>query len=51
VDRIGDGVVTDIFDLGWWPTFNLADVWITLGVATVLLVAATTGTESSMTAT
>lgn len=38
VDRIGDGAVIDVFDLGWWPTFNLADVWITLGVAIVLLV-------------
>jgi signal peptidase II len=42
VDRIGDGVVVDVFDLGWWPTFNLADVWITIGVASVLLVAAMT---------
>jgi signal peptidase II len=47
VDRIGDGVVIDVFDLGWWPTFNLADVWITLGVAIVLLISATTETESS----
>lgn len=41
VDRIGDGVVVDMFDLGWWPTFNLADVWITFGVTTALLVATT----------
>ena len=50
VDRIGDGVVIDVFDLGWWPTFNLADVWITLGVAAVLLVAAKAPAEPSETA-
>lgn len=33
VDRAGDGAVTDFIDLGAWPTFNLADVAITLGVA------------------
>lgn len=47
VDRIGDGVVIDVFDLGWWPTFNLADVWITLGFAMVILLAVGTSAESS----
>jgi signal peptidase II len=37
VDRAGDGVVTDYLHTGWWPTFNLADVFITLGAATVLI--------------
>ena len=37
VDRAGDGLVTDYLHTGWWPTFNLADTWITLGAA--LLVA------------
>jgi uncharacterized protein (DUF2237 family) len=28
-----------MFDWGWWPTFNLAEVLITPGVAAVMLVA------------
>jgi signal peptidase II len=32
IDRIHEGAVTDFIDLGPWPTFNLADVEITLGV-------------------
>lgn len=39
-DRLGDGLVTDFIDLhagGWhFPTFNLADVTITLGVLLLL---------------
>ncbi|TYR63660.1 signal peptidase II [Streptomyces parvus] len=31
VDRAGDGVVTDYLHTGWWPTFNLADVFIVCG--------------------
>ena len=42
VDRIAQGAVTDFLDFhvgGWhWPTFNMADVTITVGV--VLLVGA-----------
>ena len=30
-DRAGDGVVTDYLHTGWWPTFNLADVFIVCG--------------------
>ncbi|MET9953698.1 signal peptidase II [Streptomyces sp. NPDC006339] len=30
-DRAVDGVVTDYLHTGWWPTFNLADVFIVLG--------------------
>lgn len=26
-----------MLDLGWWPAFNLADVFIVLGVAALLL--------------
>ncbi|MFQ1004351.1 signal peptidase II [Modestobacter sp. SSW1-42] len=33
-DRAGDGLVTDYLHTGWWPTFNLADVLITLGAVT-----------------
>lgn len=36
-DRAVDGVVTDYLHTGWWPTFNLADVFISLGAATVAL--------------
>ena len=36
-DRASDGVVTDYLHSGWWPTFNLADVLITLGALTFAL--------------
>ena len=32
-----DGAVTDFIDLPLWPTFNLADVSIVLGVLLLLL--------------
>lgn len=32
LDRIADGAVTDYFHTGWWPTFNLPDVYIAIGV-------------------
>jgi signal peptidase II len=32
LDRLLDGAVTDYFHTGWWPTFNLADAYITCGV-------------------
>ncbi|MFH5210137.1 signal peptidase II [Antrihabitans sp. NCIMB 15449] len=38
IDRAVDGKVTDYFHTGWWPTFNLADTYLTCGV--VLLIAA-----------
>lgn len=37
VDRAVGGTVVDFVDLGWWPSFNLADVWITVGVALLAL--------------
>ncbi|WP_051341043.1 signal peptidase II [Azospirillum halopraeferens] len=41
VDRVRQGAVTDFLDLhafGWhWPTFNVADIGITGGVAMLLL--------------
>ena len=37
VDRAGDGSVVDVIDVGWWPTFNLADVAIVTGVGLMLL--------------
>ena len=41
VDRLPDGLVTDFLDFGVgtlrWPTFNLADTFLILGVALVAL--------------
>ncbi|MCT7350711.1 MULTISPECIES: signal peptidase II [Streptomyces] len=38
IDRAGDKVVTDYLHTGWWPTFNLADVFIVCGgIAVVVL--------------
>ncbi|MGC4971647.1 signal peptidase II [Streptomyces sp. DT199] len=31
IDRAPDGQVTDYLHTGWWPTFNLADVFIVCG--------------------
>jgi signal peptidase II len=36
-DRVRDGAVTDFIDLPLWPTFNLADVAIVVGVVLLLL--------------
>ncbi len=40
-DRLPDGRVTDFLDMGWgitrWPTFNLADSFIMLGLLALLL--------------
>jgi len=38
-DRLVGGTVVDFLDLGWWPSFNVADIAITSGVALVLLAA------------
>ena len=40
IDRLGDGLVTDYIDLGWWPVFNLPDIAITTGAVLVVLQAA-----------
>ena len=37
VDRAADGRVTDYLHTGWWPTFNLADVLICVGVGLLVL--------------
>jgi signal peptidase II len=36
-DRVRDGAVTDFIDLPLWPTFNLADVAIIVGVLLLLI--------------
>ncbi len=42
VDRMLDGRVTDFLDFGWgptrWPTFNLADSFIVVGVLLLLFI-------------
>jgi signal peptidase II len=38
VDRIRDGAVTDFVKLPAWPAFNVADMAITAGVITLLIV-------------
>ena len=37
LDRAEGGTVVDMLHLGWWPTFNLADVSITLGCIVLLI--------------
>ena len=37
VDRLRLGYVTDFLDLDYWPSFNLADTFIVVGVAALLL--------------
>jgi signal peptidase II len=39
VDRVREGFVTDFVKLPYWPAFNVADLAITLGVLSLLLVA------------
>lgn len=36
IDRVRLGHVTDFLDLGFWPAFNLADMFIVTGVAILL---------------
>jgi signal peptidase II len=45
VDRIRNGYVTDFIHLSHWPTFNLADTFIVIGV--LLLVVGLGRTERS----
>jgi len=37
VDRIEAGSVVDLLHTGWWPTFNLADVSLNIGIGLLLL--------------
>ncbi len=36
LDRLFLGAVTDLFDLGWWPVFNVADSALVVGVLTLV---------------
>lgn len=33
LDRLAGGGVIDMLHTGWWPTFNLADIFIVVGVS------------------
>ena len=37
IDRAGDGRVTDYLHTGWFPTFNLADVFVVIGAAALVV--------------
>ena len=47
VDRAIGGSVIDFLDLGWWPTFNLADIFLSVG--SLLLVVASLRDEPTAT--
>lgn len=37
IDRLATGTVTDMIDFGWFPSFNVADIALNVGVGLVLL--------------
>lgn len=37
IDRVRDGYVTDFVSIWRWPIFNLADVWIFIGILGIFL--------------
>ena len=37
IDRVASGTVTDMIDFGWFPSFNVADIALNVGVGLVLL--------------
>lgn len=37
IDRVASGGVTDFFDLGWFPVFNVADIALDVGVALLVV--------------
>ena len=37
LDRLVGGSVVDVLHTGWWPTFNVADSFISIGAALLLL--------------
>lgn len=37
IDRIRYGSVTDFINLGWWPSFNIADSAICVGVTLLII--------------
>lgn len=47
LDRIQHLYVVDFIDLGWWPVFNLADVFVTVGTVLLLWHASSWSTKRS----
>ena len=45
-DRILGGSVVDFLDVGWWPSFNLADVALTIGCLVLVVVSWRTPPET-----
>ncbi|HDM08593.1 MAG TPA: signal peptidase II [Candidatus Omnitrophica bacterium] len=45
VDRFIYGGILDYFDLSFWPTFNLADTYITIGIIGIIFNAGIKRTE------
>ena len=37
IDRVLTGAVTDFFDLGWFPVFNVADIALDVGVVVLVV--------------
>ncbi|MFT4303664.1 MAG: signal peptidase II [Candidatus Woesearchaeota archaeon] len=37
IDRVLYGAVTDFIAIGWWPTFNIADSALSIGVIWILI--------------
>ncbi len=46
IDRIRLGCVVDYIDLKFWPIFNLADAYITVGIISFILVIASVAKQS-----
>lgn len=49
IDRLEAGSVVDMLHTGWWPTFNIADIYITTGVAWWAIVSTGSGRAASST--
>lgn len=49
IDRLEAGSVVDMLHTGWWPTFNVADIFITTGVAWWAITATNTDHSTSPT--
>lgn len=46
IDRINHGCVTDFIDLGFFPVFNLADIFIFVGAVIIILKSSKTNIKS-----
>lgn len=50
IDRLEAGSVVDMLHTGWWPTFNIADIYITTGVAWWAIISTRSERQASSTA-